>query len=560
MSTRSTVLLISALFASSCSRSPEGGFVQFNTPPAVTIVEPIEGQIFDQGDTMIFRGLVSDNGGVDNLEIQWTSSIDGILLDTDTPDPNGAVELATASLSQGTHIVTLRAIDFDSQQGEARVNVVVEGVPEAPSISIERPLPGEMGLENESFRFMVEVDDAQDPVQDLYIELESDVDGLICVMTADAAGVAYCDDILSFGEHMLTFSVTDSDEYTNSASAVFDVVSLLDYDGDRDGFSPNQGDCDDNNNTVYPGATELCDAIDNDCNDITPIDAGTTCYDDDGDGYCEVPPCRNASSTLSDCNDAAPGINPGANEIPDNVDNDCDGLVDDGQANFDDDGDGYCESPPCVNASGMQPDCNDDNYLVNPAQTEICGDGLDNNCNHTQNEQNAIQCTNFYVDQDEDGYGVNGARECWCEAGPESWPYGATNTRDCYDNNADARPGQTRYFSSHRGDGSYDYDCNGSASRERTARSSGCSVSGFGCAGTDGWVNSVPNCGATGNWQNDCGIDVGHLIATCAGDCAMTCWINGIGAQCFACILAECPENQVCDQGFDTDISVQYCR
>ncbi len=523
MTFRNSLLPLAAFTLFSCA--DDGNFVQFDTPPAVTIAEPLEGQVFDVGDTIIFRGLVSDNGGVANLEIQWASSIDAILLDTDLPDPNGAVELATASLSTGTHIVTLRAFDESANQGEARVNIVVEGVPESPSIEIEHPLAGETGLEGTPYTFIARVEDAQDAESDLMVELSSDVAGFICDMPPTSAGVSSCPATLDFGEHILTFTVTDTDGLTNSASTVFQVVSLEDYDADRDGWTPRQMDCDDNNNTVHPGATELCDGLDNDCDPRTPIDSNTECYDDDGDNYCEAPPCVNASGGLSDCDDAAPGIYPGATEVPDLVDNDCDGVVDDGLNNFDDDGDGYCERPPCVNVagsnSGSPRDCNDGNFNVSPAETEICGNGVDDNCNNTQNEQNAIQCTNFYVDSDNDNYGVNGARECWCEGGGDAHPFGATNPNDCLDSNANVRPNQTQYFTEHRGDGSFDYDCSGSASRNPSLDEIiGCEAGflGLSCdtVGNGGYAGGIPQCGQAGVWANDCD-SCTLILALCFG-------------------------------------------
>jgi len=550
MTFRTLLLPVSAVFIASCSEEPSG-FIQFDTPPAVAIVDPLEGAIYDEGDTIVFRGRVSDNAGVADLDLRWASSIDGELLANDSPDANGAVELATASLSTGTHVVTLYATDINANQGEARVTIEIEGVPESPSISIEHPLPGETGLEDAPFRFVVQAEDAQDEETDLIVELESDVDGFVCAMQPDFIGIAFCEETLSFGEHLLTFTVTDTDELQNSASAVYQVVALGDFDNDRDGWTPNQGDCDDNNNTVHPGATEICDNIDNDCNAATPVDANTICYDDDGDGFCEAPPCRNAASNQPDCNDAAPGIYPGANEIPDGVDNDCDGVADDGQTNFDDDGDGYCETPPCINASGTESDCDDGRFLVNPGQTEICGDGLDNNCNFTQNEQNALQCTNFYVDEDGDGYGVNGPRECWCEAGPDSWPYGATNTNDCYDNNIEANPGQTQYFNAHRGDGSFDYNCRGGSEIYPPWDTTiGCDSSwgGLSCSarGDGGYLNNVPSCGQTAPWADDCdsctvilalciggNIAIGSDLIPCDTLCptALSCTIDANGAQ-----------------------------
>ena len=51
-------------------------------------------------------------------------------------------------------------------------------------------------------------------------------------------------------------------------------------DIDMDGFTTDEGDCDDLDNAIYPGAEEICDGKDNDCNGV--VDDG---YDDDGDGY-----------------------------------------------------------------------------------------------------------------------------------------------------------------------------------------------------------------------------------------------------------------------------------
>ena len=120
-------------------------------------------------------------------------------------------------------------------------------------------------------------------------------------------------------------------------------VALPVDDDDGDGFTSDV-DCDDNDDTVYPGAPELCDGKDNDCN--TSVDDGLTFVsyypDFDGDGFgdasgvgeslCEDPVDGRVTDN-TDCNDSDADINPGATEVFDGVDNNCDGNVDEGFTN-----------------------------------------------------------------------------------------------------------------------------------------------------------------------------------------------------------------------------------
>lgn len=171
-------------------------------------------------------------------------------------------------------------------------------------------------------------------------------------------------------------------------------------DGDGDGYGSGPGckgpDCDDTNAQVHPGATEVCgNGLDDDC---VGGDAPCNlyCIDHDGDGYGEGPSCKGP-----DCDDYNGTIHPGAQEICGNkVDEDCDGKdAECSKLCTDADGDGYGEGPDCLG-----PDCNDYNKNIHVGAPETCGNGIDEDCSGAD-----APCPPQCNDSDGDGYGVGGA-------------------------------------------------------------------------------------------------------------------------------------------------------
>ncbi|MCP4600358.1 MAG: SUMF1/EgtB/PvdO family nonheme iron enzyme [Proteobacteria bacterium] len=181
-------------------------------------------------------------------------------------------------------------------------------------------------------------------------------------------------------------ALEDCDGKDNDCDGQIDEggVCQICTDADGDGFYAESGcgtsvDCNDNDGAIKPGATETCDGKDNDCDGQT--DEGQVCCTDaDGDGYY----AQNGCFSYLDCDDNNPGINPGATEVCDGKDNDCDGQIDEGgvcQICTDADSDGYYAQSGC----GTSVDCNDNNGAIKPGATETC-DGKDNDCDGQTDE------------------------------------------------------------------------------------------------------------------------------------------------------------------------------
>ncbi|NTX01861.1 MopE-related protein [Myxococcus sp. CA040A] len=274
------------------------------------------------------------------------------------------------------------------------------------------------------------------------------------------------------------------------------------------GYVSTAGDCNDANASIKPGATEVCDSVDNNCSGS--VDEGLTTQawyrDADGDGYGTASnsqqKCGQPSgyvSTAGDCNDANASIRPGVAEVCDSVDNNCNGATDEGTTSTfyrDADGDGYgnaglptqaCSAPAgyVVNAT----DCNDASASVRPGANEAC-DGLDNNCNGSVDE--GVRST-FYRDADGDGYGNAGMSTQAC-----STPAGyVVNATDCNDASASIRPGANEAC-----DG-LDNNCNGSVDEGvtstfyRDADSDGYGNAGLPtqkCSQPSGYVANASDC------------------------------------------------------------------
>jgi hypothetical protein len=180
--------------------------------------------------------------------------------------------------------------------------------------------------------------------------------------------------------------------------------------------------------------------------------------DADGDGYgtdepigytCAV--AEGQSLNNVDCDDAAPEIHPDAPELCDQLDNNCNELVDEAVLKVpwyqDRDGDGFGDkdtretdcAPPGPNYIELAGDCNDDDASVNPAQREICN-GIDDDCDRFADDDDPgvdpTTYTRWFHDGDNDGYGDP---DDWAESCDILQGYVADET-DCDDTRGSVNP------------------------------------------------------------------------------------------------------------------------
>ena len=227
----------------------------------------------------------------------------------------------------------------------------------------------------------------------------------------------------------------------NCDGQVDEGVSKLYYrDLDGDGFGDDEetvmacntpsdyiivgNDCDDSNAASFPGADEICDEQDNDCDGDVDEDLLEGLFlDIDGDGYGDpLEPINDCADDLSrfaenplDCDDSNPEVHFDAVEICDEIDNDCDGAVDEPGSGAqlwyaDADGDGYGDpfvsTYACDLPGGFidnSDDCDDSNYEQHPFADELCN-LQDDDCDGFIDED-PIDPNTFYLDADSDGFG-----------------------------------------------------------------------------------------------------------------------------------------------------------
>jgi hypothetical protein len=283
-------------------------------------------------------------------------------------------------------------------------------------------------------------------------------------------------------------TAVDTDDTDDTAIDTDDTDDTdLIEDIDADGFTVAQGDCDDEDAALFPGADEVCDGLDQDCDGVADEGVtGTFWADADGDGYGDpatsLEACAGAADNDDDCDDTRADVNPGAAEVCDDVDSDCDGAVDEeGLTLWFTDADGDTFGDPTTGALDCAPegrvasweDCDDADAAVFPGATEVC-DGVDQDCDGGADE--GLTST-WYIDYDSDGYGSDAYTRGGC-----TQPAGyVAEDDDCDDTEGAVNPGATEVCNT------WDDDCDGEIDEDSAADASTWYVDADG----DGWGDTT---------------------------------------------------------------------
>jgi hypothetical protein len=475
--------------------------------PWAVVESPEAGGVYYSDQLIEFSGQVGDEAdAAGDLTAWWDSNVDGEIEVEAAPDSNGEV-VGFGYLTEGEHAVTLHVQNSGLNTATASVIIEVGPPNTAPDCEIVTPGDGSEGEWEDVVTFEGTVSDGDVPADWLDVTWTSDWDGELGSSTPETDGdVRFSTSSLSVNTHIITLQVSDELGATCTDSVQYTVMSCPDpwyFDADGDGYGDPENsttgceapsgyvadgtDCDDGDAAISPAATEVCNDVDDDCDGFTDDDdsgldtssASMWYADADGDGYgyaattsvaCDQP--LGAVADATDCDDADAAVNPAATEVCNDLDDDCDGLLDDDDSSLDistattwypdADADGYGEATSstvaCDQPSGSVSDgtdCDDTSATTYPGADEYC-DGVDTDCDGTLDEPDAIDASTWYADADGDGHGDPLTTDIACTA-PSGY---LANDTDCDDTSATTYPGADEYC-----DG-VDTDCDGTVDED----------------------------------------------------------------------------------------------
>ncbi len=433
---RGVALVAAIVLFAACP--PEPGELQVQvTPEAPLVTQDLQAELVDppeQADQYVYRWFVDG---------AFRQGLSEPVLPADLTRTGEVWGVVVTALANGVMVA--------HGHDEARIHAV--------------PTDPDPDLDGDGFRGSQDCDDSNPAIHpdadEVCNGIDDDCDGVVDEEQIDADGDGSlecfdCDDAdpdRTPGAPELCEPGSLADQRDNNCDPSDDADSLVEFrlDADGDGYGVAAGaewlcgptpegrvpcsgdcpeDCDDADPAVFPGAAEICDGLDNDCDGVQAPDD----VDADLDGR---PACgTTADGDPLDCDDSDPTVFRGAAELCDGQDNDCmDGIPGD-EVDNDLDGWAACAADQVDPPFMLQADCDDDDPAINPGMSEVACDLVDNDCNGL-------------LHPDETDADIDLVTEC----GPDGVP--GTADDDCDDSNPTVLPGASELCDA------LDNDCDG---------------------------------------------------------------------------------------------------
>lgn len=193
-----------------------------NDPPTCSIEQPLDNSGMQAGDFLTVLAMADDpDGDPEALVALLTSNLNGQLGPVINPLPNGLITFANLFLQPGDHTLVLRVED---SRGGTCTDFIVLHVSTPPTVSIWSPADGSVLTYGSSSNFAAQVVDAEDPEPMLSVQWESNQNGLLSTVPANALGeVSFSTSNLSAGMHTITLTVTDTAGLSATSSITVNV-------------------------------------------------------------------------------------------------------------------------------------------------------------------------------------------------------------------------------------------------------------------------------------------------------------------------------------------------